>query len=1663
MHSISRSSRLFACVTVLLASSATAQTLRFDFQPSGAPLAAGHIAVSESDSYQAATGFGFVLPPQRGVSGVNKTWNQFGRIVTVDQAVPASVLSDATRDALISVPVGGINPVIEFRADVAPGTYDLTVWLGDVTQPRFRMAAEANGVIGRVTRVDVNDRRGTFDQTQFGSAAPLRLRVTASTGVIVLRVRRDDEAPLDPLFGRLAANGAATAWTFVLDEAKNEPVTEKTAVLVPAFNGIGLQALEIVPASEAPLAFANGVLSAPGAAPDALLQAALDAFNGGDLGTARAAFQGLDGDTKPVLKAAGLLWLAGHPAQISDEPALIDAAIALLQSALKQNGDDHAASALLLQARMAADVERYRSALGYQQSGAPSAENMGRSDALAEQFSDDHPYARKARIVWLRNRGGLDPLRNTVSWERAQWLAQQLDPQWGALNPFVHLYATDQWSNDGAPWSRVDWPVVLNDGPQWARNLAGNLNAWLDLFEWWAVHRQSEAGDIGGGWTDDVEIVPAFGLMALALPDSSNLASLAFRRFADGIWQSDIIDPEAGFQAQFADVEHVAEPTGNLLHIQSLLDYGAPEPVERMLRSARTFRDVFLSTPAESTLGHRHIRANFMSATSIAANSDFAADIPLNGRITAPFPFLLWYAANPGVQQPLQAWAASLLADAARTDNGKPAGVFANALWVPNEGIGLPGGNWWGANSSNGQFSAMPTYHWYPYALTGFFAWWSGDASFTQPFDAIQTHTNAWKLAGSPQPGSVPTPGLEAVWAGGTLKATATGAITNLRLLNGSSQWSSYLQGFATGYARFVLNPTDATPISGLQATADKLAAGWPYKTSEGVMTDRILEPGWADVMSYYLGADVLSLFFGMPAQQVSWENTSRLFAAAVTAAAPGRLDASVYLFSPQSRTIRLRLWQLPAGDYLLNAGPANGLGLPPTTITQQIAFHIDRRGDRVSLELPGKTTYAIRIVPANGNPPTTAAFNTPRPDVAVATNDLVYDADSRTLTVRVHNIGALDLFDLTVTVHAGNSVLGPVLAQQSLPLLPAPLDLTPSSVELVFSDIDPMAAYTVTVQSPVASAEVALDNNTASVSTAAASPALPPVIEQLLPAVSQPGATITIHGQNFTADMGVLDAGGDNPLLQVLVFSDSSAQLLLDPSLPAPGQLLLSFVSAAGIGNTVPLPLLDSPLSAQALDPADQYLWLVPPAATPAQQGFVRLRNRATSGGVVQLWGIDSQGQRSSGSVTLSLGPQQSQQLNSQDLELGNTGKGLLGSFGGGSGRWLLVVHSELDLEVLGYIRTPDGFLTSVHDRNGGDDVDWWVPFFNPAQNPNQVSQLRIVNQEALAVGIEIAGIDDAGIASAGSVIATIAPLGSLQLSASELESAGLGDGDGKWQLTVSATGVVTVQSLLLDPNGKLTVLSTALPSTLAGPGMIGFFPAAANLAQQGFVRLINRSNQSGSITLSAIDDSGQPAPGIATAMIGPRQSLQLNSSDLEEGNSDKGLQGSLGTGSGDWRLQIASALDIVPMALIRTPDGFLTSIHDRVDGDGNGSVVPMFNPAQNPNQVSALRVTNPGSAAVTVSISGLDDAGTAAPGGPVTLSVAAGVTREFSASELEQGNAEAGLVGALGDGSGKWQLRIDASAPIIATHLLRDPNGSITNLSRGTIGGSDSLGSAQ
>ena len=233
-----------------------------------------------------------------------------------------------------------------------------------------------------------------------------------------------------------------------------------------------------------------------------------------------------------------------------------------------------------------------------------------------------------------------------------------------------------------------------------------------------------------------------------------------------------------------------------------------------------------------------------------------------------------------------------------------------------------------------------------------------------------------------------------------------------------------------------------------------------------------------------------------------------------------------------------------------------------------------------------------------------------------------------------------------------------------------------------------------------------------------------------------------------------------------------------------------------------------------------------------------------------------------------------------------------------------------------------------------------------------------------------------------------------------------------------------------------------------------IPFVPPASNAQQKGFVRIINRSDRAGAVQIEAFDDEGQHS-GPVELSLNAKQTRQLNSEDLEQGNPWKGLSGGIGEGKGNWRLKLTTGLEIEALAYVRSRGGLVTGMHETAAETAEGSMhyrVPFFNPGRNRRQVSTLRLINPGEDIANVGITGLDDDGNAPPEGEVSLLLKGGTARTLTAQQLEKGHS--GIEGRFGAGSGKWQLSISADRPILVMNLLHGRlTGNIVNVSPGGV----------
>ena len=247
----------------------------------------------------------------------------------------------------------------------------------------------------------------------------------------------------------------------------------------------------------------------------------------------------------------------------------------------------------------------------------------------------------------------------------------------------------------------------------------------------------------------------------------------------------------------------------------------------------------------------------------------------------------------------------------------------------------------------------------------------------------------------------------------------------------------------------------------------------------------------------------------------------------------------------------------------------------------------------------------------------------------------------------------------------------------------------------------------------------------------------------------------------------------------------------------------------------------------------------------------------------------------------------------------------------------------------------------------------------------------------------------------------------------------------------------------------GAMALPLLLLPALAEGFGQsVPYLPSGENVEQQGFVRIVNRSDKANEVRITAIDDRGKRYPDIVLN-LNPYAAVHFNSQDLKDGNPTKGLSRGVGPGYGDWRLDVHADAPFLAMGYVRTAKGFVTSVFETAGWWEAGLYwAPFFNPGSNYRQVSLLRLVNPTRTTATVAIHGVDDAGRSGQAS-VTFELAPGAARMLSAADLEDGAA--GLSGRLGNGKGKWRLWVESDVRLHVLSLLESPTGHITNLSTG------------
>ncbi len=577
-------------------------------------------------------------------------------------------------------------------------------------------------------------------------------------------------------------------------------------------------------------------------------------------------------------------------------------------------------------------------------------------------------------------------------------------------------------------------------GPEWAVLQREAMARMLKVIGWWVDKRQAPNGELGGKYADDVEML-RWWLPAILGADDEK-ARLGYSRLADGIWQSGELI--RGYDRKTDDVEHSAELFRDSHTGMFLVRYGDPAYVERAMISMQNFGEVWSGITSH---GHRHFRSYYLSATEVWPQAPFGVDVPLNARALLPGLWLSWYNKSPRLVDLLSEWSEAWVSDAARTENGKPAGIIPAAVEFATERIGGYSGRWYdpGLKYSYYRWDHLGHVGELYNHLAGMYGV-TGTPRFLEP-----VRTVAGLMQEEPDPGTEAAPGSLA-WVKNTLisggedhpsGAHPFGNIFALASrLTRDSSYTALTGTYGSPYNRFLLTGNTGELLEGFESILGSLRYNFPLLTSEVKFTDRVYVRGSELLTGMYTGH--FGRGFEFPSLVATWKNTGTDVSVLVRKG--DTVSALISLFNAGTgKEIELHTWMLEPGVYRITMGTDANDDTNPEKVYHETQVTIRERVGRIPLSLPAGPTILRMEQVSPVIPP-----NSPLPDIALGSGDIRKDKNERgepVLSCLVHNIGNADAHQVKVRLLRN----GKILDEKTIPFIQAPNDLHPKSLTVTF------------------------------------------------------------------------------------------------------------------------------------------------------------------------------------------------------------------------------------------------------------------------------------------------------------------------------------------------------------------------------------------------------------------------------------------------------------------------------------------------------------------------------------------------------------------------------------------------------------------------------------
>ena len=483
----------------------------------------------------------------------------------------------------------------------------------------------------------------------------------------------------------------------------------------------------------------------------------------------------------------------------------------------------------------------------------------------------------------------------------------------------------------------VALPPVPAGVPAWAHWQLQDLRQVRRFVEWWIDRRQVAYGDMGGGLSDDSDLVqqwPGAALMGL-IPDK---IAGSLNALSDAVYRNGMMT--GGLGTITTDELHAYEEGLNSDAARLYLNWGEPKAVERIMATTRALQSVILRNPA----GHLHFASSWYGGRKIYRDDAWAWQKPYAFSVLHGPTLLGLYNGNQAARALVTGTVGGLLAHGTQGADGR--WTYPNEInWSSDQ-----------ERAGDGGGATLPL-------QSAWAAWrWTGDARYLRPLEARVAKAGPASLGEINDDVSALLP-QGAAWQDAAAAAT------------GDDPASLYARWSKSG---------DAPPLATLHETAARDKAARAYMMTEGHWwSDRVEAPSeW--LQRERLGAIALRRGQHWPANAVSWRFADPAAAEAVALlvkAAPAQVRITAFNTGASAAAAAMSTWNVAAGEWRMTAGGTT------TTVTLE-------RGTTVPVSFaPGASTIDLELVQA-GEPVDR------RPDLGIGADDVAVKGRRVTMTV---------------------------------------------------------------------------------------------------------------------------------------------------------------------------------------------------------------------------------------------------------------------------------------------------------------------------------------------------------------------------------------------------------------------------------------------------------------------------------------------------------------------------------------------------------------------------------------------------------------------------------------------------------------------------------------